>query len=98
MKEIDYFSLDGAALRLFLAVLEEGSVTGAAIWRASPSRRSVTPCANCAASPMTLCSPSRGAASVATAHAHALAARARALLDEMKGFASGASFIRPPPN
>ncbi len=30
MNEIDYLALDGHALRLFLAVLQEGSVTEAA--------------------------------------------------------------------
>ncbi len=31
MNRIDYFDLDGAAPRLFLALFEEGSATGAAI-------------------------------------------------------------------
>jgi len=92
MKEIDYFSLDGAALRLFLAVLEEGSVTGAAIrlgLTQSAVSHSLRKLRRIAHDPLFAKS---GRGILATAHAHALAARARALLDDMKGFASGASF------
>jgi DNA-binding transcriptional LysR family regulator len=92
MSKIDYLALDGQNLRLFLAVLEEGSVTGAA------SRLGVTQSAvshgldklrAIAADPLFVKS---GRGIVATAHAYALAARAHELLDGMKAFATGASF------
>lgn len=92
MSKIDYFDLDGAALRLFLAVLEEGSVTGAAIrlgLTQSAVSHSLSKLRRIAQDPLFAKS---GRGIVATAHARALAARARALLDDMKGFASGASF------
>ncbi len=92
MREIDYFNLDGAALRLFLAILEEGSVTGAAIRLGitqSAVSHSLRKLRRIARDPLFAKS---GRGIVATAHAHALAGRARLLLDDMKGFASGASF------
>ena len=92
MSKIDHLDLDGHALALFLAVLEEGSVTSAA------RRLGVTQSAvshglqklrRVIADPLFTKS---GRGIVATAHAHALAADARALLDAMKAFGSGASF------
>ena len=92
MSKIDHWDLDGHALALFLAVLEEGSVTSAA------RRLGVTQSAvshglqklrRVVRDPLFTKS---GRGIVATAHAHALAADARALLDAMKAFGSGASF------
>ncbi|MFA6264276.1 MAG: LysR family transcriptional regulator [Pseudolabrys sp.] len=92
MSKIDYSALDGQNLRLFLAVLEEGSVTGAA------ARLGVTQSAvshgldklrAIVADPLFVRS---GRGIVATAHARALAAKAHDLLDGMKAFASGAHF------
>ena len=92
MKKTDYSALDGQNLRLFLAVLEEGSVTAAA------ARLGVTQSAvshgldklrAIVADPLFVKS---GRGIVATAHAHSLAARAHELLDGMKAFAQGAAF------
>jgi DNA-binding transcriptional LysR family regulator len=92
MSKIDHLDLDGHALALFLAVLEEGSVTAAA------RRLGVTQSAvshglqklrRVIRDPLFTKS---GRGIVATAHAHALAADARALLQAMKAFGSGASF------
>jgi len=92
MRKIDYSALDGQNLRLFLAVLEEGSVTAAA------ARLGVTQSAvshgldklrAIVADPLFVKS---GRGIVATAHAHSLAARAHDLLDGMKAFAQGAAF------
>jgi DNA-binding transcriptional LysR family regulator len=92
MNKIDHLALDGHALQLFLAVLEEGSVTAAA------TRLGVTQSAvshalqklrGIVADPLFVKS-GRGIA--ATAHARSLAVDARRLLDEMKAFASGAQF------
>lgn len=92
MSKIDYSALDGHSLRLFLAVLEEGSVTAAA------ARLGVTQSAVShgldklrviVADPLFVKS---GRGIVATAHAYSLAARAHDLLDGMKVFAQGAAF------
>lgn len=92
MSKIDHLALDGHALRLFLAVLEEGSVTGAA------TRLGVTQSAvshNIRKLRRVLNDPlfvKSGRGIVATAHALSLREPARALLDAMKGFAQGADF------
>jgi DNA-binding transcriptional LysR family regulator len=92
MSKIDHLGIDGHVLALFLAVLEEGSVTAAA------RRLGVTQSAvshglrklrRVIHDPLFAKS---GRGIVATAHAHALATDARALLDAMKAFGSGASF------
>lgn len=92
MSDFDHLNLDGQALALFLAVLEEGSVTAAA------ARLGVTQSAvshglqklrRILRDPLFAKS---GRGIVATAHAQALAPAARALLDRMKAFAAGAAF------
>jgi len=92
MKKIDHLALDGHALALFLAVLEEGSVTAAA------SRLNLTQSAvshslgklrRIVGDPLFAKS---GRGIIATAHAQALAAKARALIDDMRAFSGGASF------
>src|SRR5579862_2222955 len=92
MSKIDYFELDGAALRLFLAVLEEGSVTRAATrlgLTQSAVSHALQRLRRIVRDPLFAKS---GRGIVATAHARALAGRARVLLDDMKAFAAGASF------
>jgi len=92
MKKIDHLALDGHALELFLAVLEEGSVTAAAT-RLGLTQSAVSHALNklrrIAGDPLFAKS---GRGIVATAHAQALAAKARALIDEMRSFAGGVSF------
>nr|WP_249154025.1 LysR family transcriptional regulator [Bradyrhizobium diazoefficiens] len=92
MKEIDHLALDGHALELFLAVLEEGSVTAAAT-RLGLTQSAVSHALNklrrIAGDPLFAKS---GRGIVATAHAQALAAKARALIDEMRSFAGGVTF------
>ncbi|QOZ66887.1 LysR family transcriptional regulator [Bradyrhizobium arachidis] len=92
MKEIDHLALDGHALELFLSVLEEGSVTAAAT-RLGLTQSAVSHGLNklrrIAGDPLFAKS---GRGIVATAHAQALAAKARALIDEMRSFAGGVSF------
>ena len=92
MKEIDHLALDGHALELFLAVLEEGSVTSAAT-RLGLTQSAVSHALNklrrIAGDPLFAKS---GRGIVATAHAQALAAKARALIDEMRSFAGGVTF------
>ena len=92
MKKIDHLALDGHALSLFLAVLEEGSVTQAA------TRLGITQSAvshglqklrRVVGDPLFAKS---GRGIVATTHAQALAAQARALIDGMRTFAGSASF------
>lgn len=92
MSDLDHLELDGHALQLFLAVLEEGSVTAAA------TRLGVTQSAvshglgklrRVVNDPLFVKS---GRGIVATAHAHALRDQARLLLDGMKSFAQGARF------
>ena len=92
MKEIDHLALDGHALELFLAVLEEGSVTAAAT-RLGLTQSAVSHGLNklrrIAGDPLFAKS---GRGIVATAHAQALAGKARALIDEMRSFAGGITF------
>jgi DNA-binding transcriptional LysR family regulator len=92
MKKIDHLALDGHALELFLAVLEEGSVTAAAT-RLGLTQSAVSHALNklrrIVGDPLFAKS---GRGIVATAHAQALAAKARALIDEMRSFAGGVSF------
>ena len=92
MRNFDHLDLDGHALRLFLAVLEEGSVTAAA------ERLAVTQSAVSHAlqrlreivrDPLFVKS---GRGIVPTSHALALAEDARRLLDTMKAFTRGAKF------
>jgi len=92
MKKIDHLALDGRALELFLAVLEEGSVTAAAT-RLGLTQSAVSHALNklrrIAGDPLFAKS---GRGIVATAHAQTLAAKARALIDEMRNFAGGVTF------
>jgi DNA-binding transcriptional LysR family regulator len=92
MKEIDHLALDGHSLSLFLAVLEEGSVTAAST-RLGLTQSAVSHGLNklrrIAGDPLFAKS---GRGIVATAHAQALAAKARGLIDEMRSFAGGVSF------
>jgi DNA-binding transcriptional LysR family regulator len=92
MSQFDHLDLDGHLLQLLLAVLEEGSITRAA------QRLGVTQSAvshlldklrGIVGDPLFVKS---GRGIVPTAHAQALAARARVLLDEMRGFSHAAAF------
>ena len=92
MSDFDHLDLDGQSLRLFLAVLDRGSVTAAAedlgltqsaVSHALRKLRAI------ARDPLFVKS---GRGIVATAHAQSLAERARALLADMKDFARGARF------
>src|SRR3990172_2614702 len=92
MKKIDQLALDGHALRLFLAVLNEGSVTAAAArlgLTQSAVSHALQKLRDIDGDPLFVKS---GRGIIATAHARSLAQQARALLDAMKVFASGASF------
>jgi DNA-binding transcriptional LysR family regulator len=92
MSQFDHLDLDGHLLRLLLAVLEEGSITRAA------QRLGVTQSAvshlleklrGIVGDPLFVKS---GRGIVPTAHAQALAARARVLLDELRSFSHAAGF------
>jgi DNA-binding transcriptional LysR family regulator len=92
MKKIDHLALDGHALALFLAVLEEGSVTAAATrlgMTQSAVSHGLQKLRRIAGDPLFAKS---GRGIVATAHARALASKAHALIDEMRTFAGGTSF------
>lgn len=92
MNDIDHLALDGHSLRLFLAVLEEGSVTKAAArlgMTQSAVSHGLQRLREIVRDPLFVKS---GRGIVATAHALGLGQRARALLDEMRQFASGAAF------
>ncbi|WP_341702151.1 LysR family transcriptional regulator [Ferrovibrio sp.] len=92
MSNIDHLELDGHALRLFLAVLEEGSVTAAAArlgQTQSAVSHSLQKLRRILRDPLFVKS---GRGIIATAHARALAEQARLLLDGMQAFASGADF------
>ena len=90
MSNFDHLELDGHALRLFLAVLEEGSVTAAAerlgVTQSAVSHN-LTKLRRIMRDPLFTKS---GRGIVATAHAQNLAEQARFLLDQMQAFASGA--------
>jgi DNA-binding transcriptional LysR family regulator len=92
MKKIDHLDLDGRAMALFLAVLEEGSVTAAATrlgLTQSAVSHGLKKLRRIVGDPLFAKS---GRGIIATAHAQALAARAHALIDEMRAFAGGATF------
>ena len=92
MSNFDHLELDGHALRLFLAVLEEGSVTAAAErlgMTQSAVSHNLTKLRRIMRDPLFTKS---GRGIVATAHAQNLAEQARVLLDQMQAFASGADF------
>ncbi len=92
MKEIDHLALDGHALALFLAVLEEGSVTAAATrlgLTQSAVSHGLQKLRRIVGDPLFAKS---GHGIIATAHAQALAAKARGLIDELRSFAGGATF------
>src|SRR3974390_1336028 len=92
MSNIDYSDLDGRALRLFLAVLETGSVTAAAAelgLTQSAVSHALQKLRAIARDPLFVKS---GRGIVATAHAEALAVEARALLASMREFSRGARF------
>ena len=92
MSQFDHLDLDGHLLQLLLAVLEEGSITRAA-QRLGVTQSAVSHLLDklraIVGDPLFVKS---GRGIVATAHAHALAARARLLLDELRGFSSAAGF------
>ncbi|WP_303904373.1 LysR family transcriptional regulator [Thiohalomonas denitrificans] len=92
MSDFDYLSLDGRSLRLFVAVLESGSVTAAA------ERLGVTQSAvshtleklrNITGDPLFVKS---GRGIVATAYAETLGERARSVLEGMKAIAQPPDF------
>ncbi len=92
MKDIDHLALDGHGLRLFLAVLEEGSVTAAArrlgVTQSAVSH-SLNKLKDIVRDPLFT---KAGRGIVATAHARRLADEARGLLDGLRHFASGPRF------
>ncbi len=92
MKENDHLALNGHALTLFLTVLEEGSVTGAATrlgLTQSAVSHGLQKLRRIVGDPLFAKS---GRGIVATAQAHALAEKARALIDGMRSFADGTTF------
>lgn len=92
MNKIDYLDLDGRTLKLFLAVLEERSVTDAAK-RLGLTQSAVSHTLDKLRAVMRdplFVKSGRGI--VPTAHAQALAEKARALLDDMKSIAAGSQF------
>ncbi len=92
MNKIDYLDIDGHALRLFLTVLEEGSVTAAAT-RLNLTQSAVSHALGklrrMVRDPLFAKS---GRGIVATAHARSLADQARGLLKGIQVFAQGARF------
>jgi len=92
MSQFDHLDLDGHLMQLLLAVIEEGSITRAA------QRLDVTQSAvshlldklrGIVGDPLFVKS---GRGIVPTAHAQALAIRARGLLDQMRSFSAAAGF------
>ena len=92
MSKFDHLDLDGHALRLFLAVLEEGSVSRAAgrlgLTQSAVSH-ALTKLRAILSDPLFVKS---GRGIVATAHAQALADPARRLLATLKDFSRAAAF------
>lgn len=92
MSQFDHLDLDGHLLQLLLAVLEEGSITRAAR-RLGVTQSAVSHLLDklraIVGDPLFVKS---GRGIVPTAHAQALAASARTLLDEMRSFSHAASF------
>ena len=92
MSAFDHLDLDGHALRLFLAVIEERSVSRAAArlgLTQSAVSHALTRLRDILRDPLFVKS---GRGIVATAHAEALADPARKLLDAMRQFSTGAAF------
>jgi DNA-binding transcriptional LysR family regulator len=92
MSQFDHFDLDGHLLQLLLTVIEEGSVTRAA-QRLGVTQSAVSHLLDklraIVGDPLFVKS---GRGIVPTAHAKALALRARTLLDEMRSFSHAAGF------
>lgn len=92
MSQFDHLDLDGHLLQLLLAVIEEGSITRAAR-RLDVTQSAVSHLLDklraIVGDPLFVKS---GRGIVPTAHAQALAVRARSLLDEMRSFSSAADF------
>lgn len=92
MSKLDHLDLDGHALRRFLAIVEEGSITAAAerlgITQSALSH-SLDKMRRIVRDPLFTKS---GRGIVATAHARALVEQAHRLLDDMRQFSTGASF------
>jgi DNA-binding transcriptional LysR family regulator len=91
-QKVDHLALDGHALRLFLAVLEEGSVTAAAgrlDLTQSAVSHALQKLARIVGAPLFVKS---GRGIVATAAAHRLAGEARDLIDRLEAFARPAAF------
>lgn len=92
MKDIDHWALDGHGLRLFLAVLEEGSVTAAADrldLTQSAVSHSLQKLRRIVGDPLFVKS---GRGIVATAHALSLAEKARRIVDGLEDFARKPNF------
>ncbi len=92
MSQFDHLDLDGHLLRLLLAVIEEGSITRAA-QRLGVTQSAVSHLLDklraIVGDPLFVKS---GRGIVATAHAQALALRARSLLDELHSFSNAVAF------
>ncbi len=92
MSQFDHLDLDGHALRLFVAVLEEGSVSGAATRLGvtqSAVSHALTKLRAILHDPLFVKS---GRGIVATAHAEALADPARRLIGDLREFSRGVEF------
>src|SRR3954463_8025375 len=92
MSQFDHLDLDGHLLKLLLAVIEEGSVTRAAV-RLGVTQSAVSHLLDklraITGDPLFVKS---GRGIVPTAHAQLLALRARALLDDLRSFSHAAAF------
>lgn len=92
MNKIDHLSLDGQSLRLFLQVLETGSVTGAAEkldLTQSAVSHALQKLRRIVGSPLFV---KNGRGIVATAHALSLADKARQIVDRLEDFARAPTF------